>query len=98
MEHWQVLAHTPDYNYMLLYTCLDTKLFGATSCLHVVSRYRHVPSAIVNEYIQLARRLGIYRDRDWRPVDHGEGCVYDPMPPNVPEPDPSHQGLLVVQP
>jgi apolipoprotein D and lipocalin family protein len=79
-EHWQVLAHADDFDHMLLYTCLDTKLFGKTYCLHIVGRRRTVEQEVVDEYIRVAKEMNLYRPDVWHPVDHGEGCIYDGPP------------------
>ena len=66
---------------MLLYTCLDTKVLGQkTYCLHIVGRQREVSQEVVEEYIGIAKELNLYKPDVWRPVFHGEGCMYDPMP------------------
>ena len=82
-EHWQIVAHSDDFDHMLLYTCLDTKLFGQTYCLHIVGRQREVPQSVVDEYIALATRMNLYKPEKWRKVYHQDGCVYDPMPPSM---------------
>jgi hypothetical protein len=95
-EHWQVLAYgqsdqvilsrpsTPfeesQLEHMLLYTCLDTKLFGRTYCLHIISKQNRVSQPAVEKYIQYAKQLDVFREKHWRSVLHSDECPYDPAP------------------
>lgn len=81
----QIIAHAEDYNHMLLYTCLDTKLFGPSYCLHIVGRERSVPQSVVDGYVELAKSMNLYKPDIMRPVFHGQGCKYDPMPASMEE-------------
>lgn len=76
LEHWQIVAHSEDYQHMLLYTCLDAYV-GKTFCVHIVSRSTTVPDSIVEEYKSLAIQLGIYREKDWLIMEQSETCIYD---------------------
>ena len=95
-EHWQILAYGDEngvvqgstkthvdeskIQHMLLYTCLDAKIFGKSYCLHIVSRSNTIDEGSVQQYIDLAKRLGIYQEKKLRPVVHSNDCVYDPSP------------------
>lgn len=102
-EHWQILAYGHDdliestdptdpvksdrIEHMLLYTCLDTKLFGQTYCIHIVSRNNIIDPSVVRKYQSFAEKLGVYKPEVMRPVVHGDHCIYDP--------DPVHDVLVV---
>ena len=95
-EHWQILGYgsgqdivdpkpTEPFDetkleHMLLYTCLDTRVFGTTYCLHIVSKENKIDDAAVEKYVKLAEEMGIYKKDIMRPVVHGDECIYDPRP------------------